>query len=181
MTEINGDLIVLAKQGMFDVIAHGCNCFCTMGAGIAPQMAAAFGCDTFQGEESYKKGDPNKLGNISYGEVFMIDEEIVALHDDGNYLNPKLKSLYVVNCYTQFGFGSNHSDGTISPIDYEALTLCMRKMNMIFNGLHVGLPKIGAGLAGGDWQRIKKIIQEELKDCEITIVNYVPETYNNTK
>lgn len=28
---INDDLIDLAKNGNFDVIIHGCNCFCTMG------------------------------------------------------------------------------------------------------------------------------------------------------
>ncbi len=32
---INGDLIDLAKNGNFDVIIHGCNCFRTMGVGIA--------------------------------------------------------------------------------------------------------------------------------------------------
>ena len=32
---IKGDLIKLAQKGKFDIIAHGCNCFCTMGAGIA--------------------------------------------------------------------------------------------------------------------------------------------------
>ena len=29
--EIEGDFIQLALQGKFDVIAHGCNCQCTMG------------------------------------------------------------------------------------------------------------------------------------------------------
>ena len=45
-------------------------------------------------------------------------------------------------------------------------------MNYRFKGKHIGLPKIGAGLAGGDWERIKGIIQKELKDCEVTIVIY---------
>ena len=31
---------------------------------------------------------------------------------------------------------------------------------------------IGVGLAGGDWVVIKKIIEEELKDCNILIVYY---------
>jgi len=34
MTTIPGDLIALAKAGEFEVIVHGCNCFCTIGAGI---------------------------------------------------------------------------------------------------------------------------------------------------
>lgn len=40
--EIKGDLIKLALEGEFDVIAHGCNCFCTMGAGIAVAMKNTF-------------------------------------------------------------------------------------------------------------------------------------------
>jgi O-acetyl-ADP-ribose deacetylase (regulator of RNase III) len=48
----------------------------------------------------------------------------------------------------------------------------MRKINHRFKGKHIGLPKIGAGLAGGDWDRIKKIIQSELTDCIVTVVIY---------
>mgnify|MGYP001795501660 FL=1 len=35
MKTIKGDLVKLAIKGEFDLIIHGCNCFCTMGAGIA--------------------------------------------------------------------------------------------------------------------------------------------------
>ena len=35
MKIIKGNLISLALAGEFEVIIHGCNCFCTMGAGIA--------------------------------------------------------------------------------------------------------------------------------------------------
>ena len=31
-----GDLIEAAKSGEINVFGHGCNCFCTMGSGIAP-------------------------------------------------------------------------------------------------------------------------------------------------
>lgn len=39
---INDDLIDLAKNGNFDVIIHGCNCFCTMCAGIAKVIKQEF-------------------------------------------------------------------------------------------------------------------------------------------
>ena len=71
-----------------------------------------------------------------------------------------------------FNYGRNHADGDAKPLSYEALTLCMKKMNVLFAGKHIGLPKIGAGLAGGDWERIKFIIQRELQDCQVTVVNY---------
>ena len=153
--EIEGDLIKLALEGNFDVIAHGCNCFCTMGAGIAPQMAKIFGCDRFFLENNQFRGDIDKLGRIEVTEKDLIT-----------------KSLYVVNAYTQYGFGSNHTNGTQIPLDYEALTLCMRKINHQFKGQHIGLPQIGCGLAGGDWTVVKTIIQKELKDCNVTIVIY---------
>jgi O-acetyl-ADP-ribose deacetylase (regulator of RNase III) len=154
--EIEGDLIKLAQQGTFEVIAHGCNCMCTMGAGIAPQMAKAFGADKFVMEGEEYRGDINKLGQIDYDTFPVL-------------------GLTVVNAYTQYNYGRNHIDGDIAPIDYVAFTMCMRKMNHIFKGKHIGMPKIGAGLAGGDWQLIHQIIVRELKDCIVTVVIYKPE------
>lgn len=42
MKTIKGDLVQLAKQGEFDLIVHGCNCFCTMGKGIALTIKQEF-------------------------------------------------------------------------------------------------------------------------------------------
>ena len=166
--EIDGDLITLAKEGKFDVIAHGCNCHSTMGAGIAPQMARAFGCDRFEMERI--GSDVNKLGNIDY-QTFVLGQFAIWSTEDAKN-NDNEPELTVVNAYTQYNYGRNHSDGDFKPLSYEALTLCMKKINVVFRGQHIGLPKIGAGLAGGDWERIKFIIQRELQDCQVTVVNY---------
>lgn len=152
--EIEGNLITLAHQGVFDVIAHGCNCFCKQKSGIARQMAENFGTSsasvyTLEGEKH--RGSFNKLGTIQYG-----------------YKG----KLAIVNCYTQYMYGKNHEDGVDKPIDYVALRLCMRKLNFTFKGKSVGLPMIGSGLAGGDWYIITDIIQQELKDCDITVVRF---------
>ena len=172
--EIEGDLIKFALQGLFNVISHGCNCQNNMGAGIAPQMVKAFGVDQYPLESFTRKGDISKLGQIEW-----------FLERDGTI-------PYVVNSYTQYNYGANHKDGVSNPLDYEALTLCMRKINHTFKGKHIGLPKIGSGLAGGIWsidelsmndqntrkdlpeKDIRTIIQEELKDCDVTIVKYKP-------
>ena len=145
-SEITGDLIELAKAGYFDVIAHGCNCFCTMGRGLAPKMAKEFGCDKFQLELPNWKGSINKLGTIDFE------------------LNRTFNTT-IVNCYTQYHWSTSEVS-----FDYEAFTMCMRKMNNIFKGTKIGLPKIGTGLAGGNWDIIKKIIQKELIDCQVTVV-----------
>ena len=80
--------------------------------------------------------------------------------------------LTVVNAYTQFRYGMNHKDGVRIPFDYEAFTICMRKLNMVFKGKHIGMPKIGSGLAGGNWERIKEIIHNNITDCKVTVVIY---------
>jgi O-acetyl-ADP-ribose deacetylase (regulator of RNase III) len=166
--EIDGDLIKLSQRANFDVIAHGCNCFCQMGAGIAPQMAKAFSCndpEKYHGESTDfpdRKGDMTKLGNIEHYAWYVFDE-------DG-----QRRRLEVVNAYTQYKYGRNHKDGDENPVDYAAIEMCMKKINYRFKGKHIGLPRIGCGLAGGDWEIVKKIIQTELKDCKITIVNYKP-------
>jgi len=145
--EIEGDLIALAKAGEFDVIAHGCNCMCTMKRGLAPLMAEAFLCNTYGLEGSQYKGDINKLGRIDYRES-----------DNG---------LIVVNCYTQYMWATPDNS---QPLDYSALELCLKKINHVFKGKHIGLPKIGCGLAGGNWFIVQGMIKMLLKDCKVTIV-----------
>lgn len=63
MKEIDGDLIALAREGHFDLIAHGCNCFCTMGARIARGIRAAFP-EAYEADLNTKKGDRAKLRRI---------------------------------------------------------------------------------------------------------------------
>jgi len=171
--EVEGCLIAKALSGEFDVIGHGCNCFCTQRNGIAPLMVKAFGTDDFHLEHKDFKGDINKLGQIDYQKRYV--------GKTGNSI------LQVVNCYTQYNYSR-----VDKPLDYEALTLCMRKINHQFKGKYIGLPLIGCGLAGGIWDKskltmhdqmilekrfhkdVKTIIQEELKDCDVTIVHFKP-------
>lgn len=167
---VDGDLIKLSLSGQFDVIVHGCNCLSTMGAGIAPQMAKEFGCDRYEMEMWGPTVE--KLGNIDYETVVLGENAIWSLSDYKNNRNEP--ELTVVNAYTQYSYGLNHADGVAQPFDYEAFTVCMRKINVAFREKHIGMPRIGAGLAGGDWNLIETIIKKELKDCKVTIVNYKP-------
>lgn len=188
---IEGDLIKLALVGAFDVISHGCNCMHTMGAGIAVPMAKAFGCNNFPLERRtgvYRYGDENddevtydtgNYGNIN--KLGQIDYQVVPIslklgHRIGGYSLPKPDDIIlvtVVNSYTQYSPGTP-LPGQLIPLDYDALTLCMRKINYTFKGKRIGLPGlIGCGLAGGNEDLVDKILRAELKDCNVTIV-YLP-------
>ncbi len=68
MKTVNGDLIELAINGEFDVIIHGCNCFCEMGAGIAKGIKLYFP-EAYKADLATAKGDRTKLGTVSCAEI----------------------------------------------------------------------------------------------------------------
>ena len=143
MKIVKGDLIKAAKEGKFDVIVHGCNCFCTMGAGIAQQIKMHFP-EAYKVDMRTNNGQKRKLGGISWTE----------------HTEPT-----VVNAYTQFHYGFKQVNA-----DYKAIRSCMDLVKYYFGGFRIGMPKIGCGLAGGDWNIVSKIIEEELKGEDVTIM-----------
>lgn len=161
--EIKRNLITSALNGDFDVITHGCNCQSAMKSGIAPLMAKHFYCDKYKME--LLGVDINKLGNIDYETIVLGKNTTWRLNDYKN--NQNEKEIIVVNSYTQF---DTKDYKTKVNLDYEALTICLRKINNKFKGLKIGLPGlIGCGLAGGDEKIVKEIIKKELSDCYVTI------------
>lgn len=153
--QIKGDLIQLAKEGKFDVIIHGCNCFCKQEKGLAKDMNEAFGTNNMNWyplESRTEIGNINKLGQIEYYK---------------NNFTKYNKPLIVVNAYTQYKYGTEKG---VVYADYDAIRLCMRKINHTFAGKTIGIPKIGAGLAGGNWKKIRQIILKELTSCEVVLV-----------
>ncbi|TKI69474.1 macro domain-containing protein [Lysinibacillus mangiferihumi] len=73
------------------------------------------------------------------------------------------KSVFIANMLAQKGVRKNYKDST-TYIGYDALRSCLKKVARfsLINRLTIQMPKIGSGLAGGDWSEIEKIINEEL-------------------
>jgi len=145
MKVIKGDLIKKALEGQFDVIIHGCNCFCTMGAGIAAQIKFSFPA-AYNADLITKRGDINKLGTFSTAQAY---------------------GITIVNAYTQYKYGEG-----IDYANYAAIKKVFAIIKQQFSGLRIGYPKIGSGLAGGDWSIISAIIDLELKGEDHTLVIY---------
>ena len=147
VTEVEGDLIRLAREGHFDVIVHGCNCFCEMGAGIAQSIRNEFP-EAYEADLATEMGDLSKLGTCS---------------------EAASGGILVVNAYTQY-----HFKGKGVLVDYDALRDALRWVRRGHGGKRIGLPRIGTGLARGDWSVIRRVIEEELAGEDVTLVNYRP-------
>ena len=154
MKERNGDLIRMFSGGEFDLIVHGCNCFHTMGAGIAGTIAKQFPYAAKVDRECTAYGDITKLSNSSIAHV-------------GEGRN-------IVNMYTQYLPGKD--------LYMNALVLGFQKLSkQIHTTERIGIPAIGCGIAGGDWEELAPIIADIMRGHNITYVEYVPvkETFPN--
>ena len=163
MKIIKGDLIKLAEQGKFDIIIQGCNCFHTQSSGLAKQLATKYP-QVLEADKKTKYGDREKLGSYTSAYVEV----------DGNIFT-------VVNVYTQYkwSYGSD-------VFEYDAFQEFLNNQ-VEFLGYYnpsslrkkrIGFPQIGAGLAGGDWSRISKMIVKFSEDvashADVTVVEYQP-------
>ena len=120
---VKGDLLDAFRERKFDAIVHGCNCFHTMGAGIAAAIAKQF-------PVAY---DADKL--TQYGR----DKR-------GGYTLAETPYGKIVNGYTQF------NPGRADPkYLYTAIRTLFTKLDLILPSIivgrpEVGIPKIGAGI-----------------------------------
>ncbi len=153
MKSVRGDLLALAQRGDFDVIVHGCNCFCAFGSGVAGQIKRRFP-EAYAADCRTTKGDRGKLGRLSSAEVV----------GDGEH------RFTVVNAYTQYRGGRS----TTPLVDVDAVGRAMRAVREAYAGKRIGLPRIGAGAAGGDWAVLSKVIDDALAGEDVTVVEYAP-------
>lgn len=142
-----GNLIEKAKDGEFDVIIHGCNCFHTMGAGIAKYIKINFP-EAYEADKKTGYADKNKVGTFSE----------VTIERNGN-------TFTVINAYTQYNFGNEKDQ-----FEYDSFPTLLQEIKAKYGDKRIGLPLIGCGLAGGDEPRILKMIRENLVGVNYQLV-----------
>jgi O-acetyl-ADP-ribose deacetylase (regulator of RNase III) len=155
MEIITGNLIKLAQEGKFDVIVHGCNCFTTMGSGIARQIRDLYP-KAYEADCKTVSGDRAKLGTFTK-----------SVTDEG---------FVIVNAYTQYDFNTGGANDDV--FEYEAfmqMLVALRKETI--GGLRFGFPAIGCGLAGGNKDVIYSLIRAFAHGVEqdggtVTIVEF---------
>jgi len=152
ITYKSGCLIEALDKGEVSAIAHQANCQNTMKSGVAKAIVERWPA-VAEADQATKKGDPDKLGTLSFTPVFCEDCEIRP----------------VFNLYGQYTYGREKG---VVYTDVKALGNAMAQMKLFLDSIgikRVGLPKLGAGLGGAKWEDVESAIETELAGLDITI------------
>lgn len=140
------------------IMVHGCNDRGVMGSGVA-RFVRDYMPAAYEAYVRYHQRVGLKLGDV-----------ITAMVNRDGY-----PDVLVVNGVTQSGFGAAPK----RYVDYDAVREVIRKTVEISleldprGELDIAMPKIGAGLGGGDWRVIEEIIAQETEAAGVDVVVYV--------
>lgn len=151
------------------LIVHICNTMGGWGAGFVLAISRRWPYPEEAYREWYRRRDEVRfvLGDI----------QMVAVAAEG------INDIWVVNMLAQEGYGrrnegqhrTSEPDAT-PPIRYEALRQCLQKVAVNANAFRtpasIHMPRIGCGLAGGDWGKVEPIILETLRGLDVYVYDY---------
>jgi O-acetyl-ADP-ribose deacetylase (regulator of RNase III) len=131
------------------IIAHICNNAGGWGAGFSGALSRRWNGAEQVYRHSFRFGN-QRLGSIQKAWV--------------------TKSILVVNMIAQNGYSKPGKPA----IDYPALAVCLSDLAAVAKlyNMPVHMPRIGTGLAGGDWAVIEARIQAELCEKGVEVVVY---------
>lgn len=136
--DIKGDLLETDCK----VIAHGVNCQNVMGSGVAKVLYTKWPVI----KEAYH--DYFIVNQIMDGSEVLGDIDDFTLDHD----------ITFINCFTQEFYGYNGK----KYVSYDAIYDCFKQIASHYE--EVAIPRIGCGLAGGNWEIVKRIINDAVGD-----------------
>lgn len=123
-------------QTELEYIAHGVNCRNVMGSGVAKALFTKYP----KVKTKYHEYPNKSLGQIQ--EVFCEDK-------------------LIINCFTQkyYGYDSQRY------VNYAAIVECFKRIiEVLPRDSKLAIPKIGCGLAGGNWDFMEQLINDTVGD-----------------
>lgn len=150
MIEIkNGDLL----KSNCNIIIHQANCFATMGAGIAKQIKRIY-------PEAY---EVDKNFGFPVG-----SKKRLGFYTNTNFEN----DVVVFNLYGQYNYGRGKQTN-YKAFEQGLRMILINLVNDFEKNMKIGMPfGVGCGLAGGEWDIIKEIIERLSNKYEVTIFLY---------
>ena len=118
------------------IICHICNDLGAWGAGFVLALSKKWRYP----EDYYRARQTYPLGDV----------DILSVESD----------VFVANMIAQHGIRPD-SKG-VPPVRYDALKQALSKVNVVAEqiGATLHMPRIGCGLAGGEWEEVEKVINE---------------------
>ncbi|WP_019631770.1 macro domain-containing protein [Actinomadura atramentaria] len=149
---LRGDATVPQAKGV-KLIAHVCNDRGGWGKGFVLALSARWP----EPEKEYRawhRGRPGSGFRLGAVQVVRVD-----------------RYVHVANMVAQHGTRTG-SKGP--PIRYDALDECLAEVGARALDLRatVHMPRIGCGLAGGDWRRVEPMVQQNLVDRGVEVTVY---------
>lgn len=148
------------------IIMHICNDRGGWGAGFVLALSKRWKDPEGQYRKWYREGKHQLFGDFALGNVGWCLVE---------------PDIWVANMIAQTGYGRSRKlqhrsddDPESPPIRYDALLTCLAKVaaSAKSKGSTVHAPRIGTGLAMGDWRIIEPMIEEAFRNLEVYIYEY---------
>jgi O-acetyl-ADP-ribose deacetylase (regulator of RNase III) len=139
--------------GGIKIIVHVCNDIGAWGRGFVLAISKRWS----EPERRYRAWHAGKEGqSLALGQVQLVQVS---------------ESVWVANLIGQRDI--RESNGA-PPVRYDAIRTGLQKVALEARRLHasVHMPRIGCGLAGGDWQVVGKIVEEELVNTGVPVRVY---------
>jgi O-acetyl-ADP-ribose deacetylase (regulator of RNase III) len=138
------------------IICHVCNTLGAWGRGFVLAISKRWA----EPEKEYREWA--KTGFSDWQDFELGALQLVQVEDD----------IWIANLIGQEGIRGRTPKEP--PIRYEAIRSGLKKLRnrAEMNRASVHMPRIGCGLAGGKWEEIEPIIQEELVDNGVPVIVY---------
>lgn len=132
------------------IILHGCNAQGVMGSGVAKSVKAL------------------------YPSVYARYAAVCAPHVEAGTTIRLLGTNVIVpgTAYTVINSITQHYYGAGKQVSYDAVDQCFADLARLHGGgnpWNISMPKIGAGLGGGEWSIIESIIAARVPHFNITV------------
>lgn len=151
---IIGDIFSAVENNDIDIIAHQANCMSIMGSGIAKAIREKYPM-AYRVDMTDERTPEQKLGSYSFCNTG--------------------EGVVIFNLYGQYLPGPN--------TNYISLRKSLQEMAVLLKNvnptLRIGLPLIGCGVGGGDWEVVSEILLEELDGLDWTVYVLNDETFKN--
>lgn len=148
-----GNIFDLIYDNKYDIVLHGCNCFCKMDDGINLQFAQNFP-EVLYADFQTEFADKTKLGTFIEVNISRFEHQ-----------------FKIINCYTQFSFPGSDLE-KFDYFEYEHFETIISELSKKYKNEKIGMPLIGSGHVGGDVFKILSIIEKHLKNHNVEVSLY---------